>query len=194
MRRLARCLLPISGVSILLGACNPTPTPQPPPGSATYDLVVARHDRAILDGARAEDILEDATEVLQRNDGPADVSCDVTMQPDGPVTVFTIGNGVINSESGFMAVNDSPGNVKLVNAINWCGGPGVGIIGCAPVPGNSFVAVRFTGNQEGILWAHEFGHNKGLSHRTGDNLVMNPTIGETRRRINAEECTAYLGL
>ena len=66
------------------------------------------------------------------------------------------------------------------------------MIGCAPVPGNSLSVVRFTPSLEGILWAHECGHNKWLNHRNDDpNAVMNGTIGSTRLRVNAPECTSY---
>ena len=66
------------------------------------------------------------------------------------------------------------------------------MIGCAPVPGNSLSVVRFTPSLEGILWAHEYGHNKWLNHRNDDpNAVMNGTIGSTRLRVNAPECTSY---
>lgn len=155
-------------------------------------LQVSRFTTSNLTNGPADTILSNATTVLKTNDGSGDVACCVEFERSGPVTVFTTGNGIINSGADFAAVNGLAGNVKVVNQINWCGGPGIGIIGCAPVPGNSLVVVRFTANQEGILWGHEYGHNKGLNHRTGTNLIMNPTIGTTRRRVNSTECSAIL--
>jgi hypothetical protein len=84
-----------------------------------------------------------------------------------------------------------PGQVQVVDQINWCGGFSPNIIGCASVPGNSLVVVRFTPALEGILWLHEFGHNKGRNHRTDPNAVMAPSIGATRTHVNATECAAY---
>ena len=143
-------------------------------GAVIQLLQVRRYITAVLSDADADRILADATTVLQTNDGAGDVSCDVEMVRDGPTTTFETGTGIINSEADFIAVNLLPGNVKMVNDINWCGGPVVGVIGCAPVPGTSFVVVRFVADQEGILWTHEFGHNKGLLHREGVGLLMNP--------------------
>jgi hypothetical protein len=157
----------------------------------THSLNVQRHSSTTLADTDADRVMGDATIVAQTNDGPGDVACDVTVARTAPVGSFATGAGIINSAADFAAVNGLPGNVKVVNQINWCSGPGIGIIGCAPVPGVSLVVVRFTANQEGILWLHEFGHNQGLNHRTGPDLVMNPTIGPNRRRVNAAECTAY---
>lgn len=155
-------------------------------------LQVSRHTNAATTNQGADTILSNATARLKTNDGTGDVSCCVEFERSGAVTTFALGNGIINSAADFTAVNGLPGNVKVVNQINWCGGFLVGIIGCAPIPGTSLIVVRFTANQEGILWAHEYGHNKGLNHRTGTNLIMNPTIGITRTRVNAAECSAIL--
>ena len=37
------------------------------------------------------------------------------------------------------------------------------------------------GNLAGIVWVHEFGHNKGLDHRLGDGLLMNDFVNSTMR-------------
>lgn len=159
--------------------------------TVTHQLQISRFASANLTDARADQILADATTVLRTNDGAGDVACDVRLERDGAVTTFNTGNGIINSGADFTAVNGLPGHVKIVNQINWCSTIGVGIIGCAPVPGPSLVAVRFTQNQEGILWAHEFGHNKGLNHRDGPTTVMNSFIGVNQRTVNTTECTAF---
>jgi hypothetical protein len=161
------------------------------PAPVTHALQVRRHTSATLADADADRILADATTVAQAGDGAGDVPCAVALARNGPVGTFTTGSGIINSGADFTAVNGLPGNVKVVNQINFCSTPGIGIIGCAPVPGVSLVVVRFTANQEGILWLHEFGHNKGLGHRTGADFVMNPVIGPNRLQVNTAECTAY---
>jgi len=84
-----------------------------------------------------------------------------------------------------------PRKIRLVNAINWCGTTSPNIIGCSPTPGTCVVVVRFTASQEGILWTHEFGHSKGLPHRTDDpNAIMQPIISPTRTVFNQTECNA----
>ncbi len=155
-------------------------------------LLQARHyTTAPLTDAEADAILADATLVLQAADEPGDVACDVEMVRNGPVTAFTEGNGEINTQADFSFINSLAGNIKVVNVITWCGSVNPSIIGCASQPGSSFVVERYTANQEGILWAHEFGHNKGLPHRSGTNLLMNASIGPTNKVINSTECNAY---
>lgn len=157
----------------------------------TYNVQISRFTTTPLTDARADEILTDKGTILQNVDSPGDVACNVEFIRNGPVTPFATGNGAINSQADFQAVNGLPGQVKVVNQINWCGGLVPNVIGCAPVPGPSLVVVRFTPSREGILWVHEFGHNKGLSHRNGNDLVMNPVIGSTKRSVNQAECDAY---
>jgi hypothetical protein len=161
------------------------------PTGITHQVQVRRYTTSSLTNTEADAILADATTVLQTNDGSGDVACATVWVRDGNVTTFTTGDGSIDSSTEFNAVIGLTGQIKVVNAINWCGGLIPNVIGCAPVPGNSLAVVRFTSSQEGILWAHEYGHNKGLSHRNDVNAVMNPTIGSTRRRVNQTECNAY---
>jgi hypothetical protein len=157
-----------------------------------HALQVRRFTTTPLTDAEATSILGNATTVLQTNDGAGDVACAVQMSRSGGVTVFADGDGSIDSAAEFNALIGLPGHIKAVNQINWCGGLIPNVIGCAPVPGNSLAIVRFTASLEGILWAHEFGHNKGLGHRNDDaNAVMNGTITSTRRRVTAAECTSF---
>ena len=77
-------------------------------------------------------------------------------------------------------------NFYFIDTISACGGIDVNIIGCGQVNGPNFVvesayaadtSIPFGGNtQVGVqLLAHELGHNLGLDHRNGDDL-MNPFI------------------
>jgi PBS lyase HEAT-like repeat-containing protein len=155
-------------------------------------LDVRRHVTAMLSDADADAILAAATTVLQTNDGPGDVECAVQLARSRPVTTFS-GISTINTAADFEAVMALPGNVKVVNAINWCENKfKTDYIGCARRPGTSLAVERFLGPPEGVLWAHEFGHNKGLRHLDNDPFaVMNPTITGSHRRISSVECAAY---
>ena len=94
-------------------------------------------------------------------------------------------NALLNAGSG----------VKIVQAIRRCGGPGGSIIGCAPLgsPTINLAAVRFTANQEGLIWVHEYGHNAGLPHRTDDlRAVMYPSVGADHNVVNGAESQRFL--
>ena len=166
--------------------------------AVAHQRTVRRFTSASLTNADA-DLIMSATDVngagrvLQTNDGLGDVACNVAMTRQGNVTVFSDGDGSIDTSAELNAVFALPGNIKVVNDINFCAGPNPNVIGCAPRPGNTLVVVRFTPSSEGILWAHEFGHNKGLPHVVPDdpNRVMNRFITGTARRVNAAECDAF---
>ncbi len=178
----------------LAGCSGTTPPPAPPAPPPTtpviHQLRVSQLASLSLTDAGVDTILIDATTVAQTNDGPGDLACGVGVARTGGVATFA-SPSIINSSADLNDVLALPGNVKVVNQINWCGGFSPNIIGCAPIPGTSLVVVRFTANQEGILWLHEFGHNQGLDHRNHPNAVMNPTIAPTRRFVDATECNAY---
>lgn len=172
----------------------PPPTPSPPGGQGVlHDLRIARHESAVLGDQRADQIVADMGDVLTRVDGEGDVACEVRFRRSGSVATFDAGDGVVNSEADFAQVLAVPGEIKVVRQINWCGTFAPNIIGCAPVPGGSLAVVRFAADQEGILWVHEFGHNKGLQHRGATGAVMNAFIDVTHRRVNDAECRAYEG-
>jgi len=152
-------------------------------------LDVRRYTTAELTDADADRILADATVVLQELD-TEDLRCGEELERKAPVSVFATGDGSIDSDTEFAAVRNLPGEVMIVNDINWCGGLVPNVIGCAS--GDSFAAVRL-GSREGILWAHEHGHTRGLPHRTSDYAIMNPVIRTTARGVNATECAAYAG-
>jgi hypothetical protein len=152
---------------------------------------VRRFTTSALTNADTDRILADASNVLQVNDGTGDVACPVAYSRNGDVTAFSDGDGSIDSQAEFNALIGLPGQVKVVNQINWCGALIPNVIGCSPTPGSSLAVVRFAASMEGILWAHEHGHTKGLNHRNDANFVMNPVIASTARRVTADECGAY---
>jgi hypothetical protein len=163
-------------------------------GAAGCGLEVSRYTTASLTDARADQIFRSSWDVLDTNDGSGDVACDVDalwQGRNGAVTAFTTGNGIINSKADFDAVVGLSGFVKIVNQINWCGKIASNWIGCSPQPGSSMIVVRYTDNQEGILWAHEYGHTRGNGHRDDSDAIMNPTIDAAHTRVNSTECAAY---
>jgi hypothetical protein len=155
------------------------------------DLTVRRFTSTSLSDANADTILANATNLLQINDGSGDEACFIHLVRQGNVSVFSTGDGTINDQSEYATIRDLPGRVKAVNQINWCGTIMPNIIGCAPTPGNSQLVVRSPGAAEGVLWAHEYGHTRGLPHRDVSNALMNRTNGLTNTRVNSSECASF---
>ena len=127
------------------------------------------HCRRSWTRVRVDGIFVEMTELVQGPDGSTDVACEVGFARFGELGTFTSDEipFSINNEADFRRINGIGGSVKVVGEINWCGRLGVGIIGCASMPGPRLAVVRFTPNQEAILWTHEFGHTTGSPHRDG---------------------------
>lgn len=170
--------------------------PVAPPGQRTVSVTVHRHSSVALSEAEADRILADMGTILQNDDTGPDVATPVQFVRNGAVRVLPANiPGTIQTSSDLNALLTAGSGIKVVQAIRWCGGPGDGIIGCAPV-GSATVnvaAVRFTANQEGLIWVHEYGHNCGLGHRTDDpRAVMYPSVGTDHNVVNAAESEAFL--
>ncbi|HEV2816638.1 MAG TPA: hypothetical protein VGW40_05390 [Allosphingosinicella sp.] len=159
----------------------------------SHALRAMRHSLAILSDDEADSIFAEASSILQSNDGPFDVPCSVVLLRAGPVTTFADTDGTIDTSAELETVFGLNGNVKVVERIDFCGVFNVAIRGCGGIPGSSFIVERVEG-LDGMIWAHEFGHNRGLFHR--DDLpeaLMYFRAGATHRRINRSECTAFGG-
>jgi hypothetical protein len=180
----------VMGLVSLAGTGCSTPRPDPQP-RATHRLEVSRHASVVLPASRVDEILEGMGRVLQTQDGADDVTCNLEFVREGEVHVLTTGTGIINTAEDFVAVNNAPGNVKVVNQINWCGGFAPNILGCTQLFRDSMVVVRYTSGPEEILWLHEFGHAQGLEHRASSTAVMNATFGPFHRRVNSNECVSF---
>jgi hypothetical protein len=165
-------------------------------GTRTVSVTVHRHSAVTLTDADADRILADMGTVLQGADTGTDIATRVQFVRNGPVRMLpaTV-PGTIQTQADWDALMGAGTGVKVVQAIRWCGGPGGSIIGCAPIGSavTNLAVVRFTANQEGILWVHEYGHNAGNGHRTDDTrAVMFPSIGVDHNVVDATESGRYL--
>ncbi len=169
-----------------------------PPGSdlRTVSVIVHRHPTVSLTNADADRILADMGTTLQRSDSSPDVATPIRFVRSGSVRTLPANiSGTIQTAEQWRALMAAGTGVKVVQAIRWCGGPGGSIIGCAPVGSArmNLAVVRFTNNQEGILWAHEYGHNTGSGHRQDDTrALMYPSIGSNHNVINQTESQRFL--
>lgn len=185
------CLMSIVIISCKSNDSTSTNSPNAPStGNNIQALQISRHTSADIDTTAADNLLRAATTTLQTKDGVDDVSCDIVLARQGNISTFSVGDGTVNSEEDFKALVSLPGHVKVVNQINWCDVFKPNIIGCAPTPGESFVVVRHRPNFENILWLHELGHNKGLTHRDHSKAVMHEIIDITHRQVNQTESNA----
>ncbi|RMG45043.1 MAG: hypothetical protein D6718_08655 [Acidobacteria bacterium] len=146
--------------------------------------------------ARLDDVLENASLRAGRSDYSGDVACCITVSRSGTARSFgTPGDGrdTIDSSSEMTSVlNDPAARVKVVRAINYCGGPGFNIIGCAWTPGNGMAVVRLSNiNTEAITWIHEYGHNTGLFHVSDSRRIMHGTNYGTNNGLAQFECDTY---
>jgi hypothetical protein len=171
-------------------------------GVVNKPLTITRHDHvgAELDDRRAADVLAGASRLLQR-----DNACQVALTPDGAVSTFprsVLPDSVVGNSADFKAVCDQPGIVHVVAQIDWCDGPDTNLLGCANERWRCIVVVRpvgtFTDDQESILWAHEYGHIRGLRHPCEDNCgpmdddrLMHPEIAGTHVKLGAKQCHAF---
>ena len=161
----------------------------------TQQREVNHHAFIQMTAQEASAILKDATTALQTKDGPGDMACDVVMALKGMIVPPFVAPINLNGPPDMEKLEKLSGDVKVVTKINWCYREGLkpNMLGCAPIPGKFIVVVRRPEiqDQEGILWLHEYGHNKGLDHRNDTNAVMNETLALHRRYVDATECAMY---
>jgi hypothetical protein len=162
-------------------------------GAEAQQVSIARHTSTNLSESAADCILADATSVLRRTDGPGDVSCAVDFRRMGTVAVFSTPRKV-NSSRDYSSVCAAPGRVHVVAEITRCRNRPGRWYGCSDRPGACIVVSRkVKASVEGILWAHEFGHNLGLGHTSEPNRVMRSgKLAKTDNQLRHCECAAYL--
>ncbi len=108
------------------------------------------------------------------------------------MSVFTNGNGVINTSADFRDIQRLRGNVKVVAMFRWCGGFVTGtVIGCADLNSTSLAVIPWRPNEDGSLLAHEFGHTWGLNHNNAANAVMLPILGPNSVVVDQIESNAF---
>ena len=146
---------------------------------------------------RLDEVLELASLRAGRGDDADDLACCATVSRSGTARSFgVLGDGldVIDTAAEMSAVLNNPvSRVKIVRAINYCGGAGLNISGCAWGPGNGMAVVRLGGvGYEAVLWLHEYGHNAGLGHSpSGGRYVMNSVNYGTNANLTQAECDSY---
>jgi hypothetical protein len=177
---------------------------EPAGAQEVYSLKVSIHkDVPQLTKDQVDEALERASKLLKE---PGN-QCNVTLKRNGPVETFEFDSAPKNIRNldDLEAVHRVPADVKIVESIHFCMGryDKEGWWGCSWRPeGLPKTVIVVRGVRPGpvvgrdtryMLWAHEFGHTKGL-HRRIDNerALMTPcAIGTLTRRITPDECTCF---
>ncbi len=149
-----------------------------------------------MDDARLDTVLKMARLRMGKADYAGDVACCATLARSGAAKTFgAAGDGLdaIDTDPELRSVlNNNVARVKVVRQINYCGSSGTNIIGCAWTPGNGMALVRMSDlGSEAVLWAHEYGHNTGLSHATDTKRIMYGTDFGTNNGLDQAECNTY---
>ncbi len=166
-------------------------------------FTVARHvnETGLTSEAQVDAILFKATEIMQVADSPADIACCTALQRHGSLGTFAVTDGFVETSSELISLFTlSSHQVKVVPALDYCGGYNTSIIGCAYLNTPKNMVLEYVGNTtiDGILWAHEFGHNQGLLHpdSTGGfpSRIMNAKLfpKQSNEMLQAE-CNAWHG-
>ncbi len=186
----------------------------PEPGAPSTDSIIAEfdansreHDNDLtyanhvdlpnkMTDSRLDTVLEEASLRAGRSDYSGDIGCCITVTRLGGAKSFgAAGDGldrIDNSEELNAVLGNPVSRVKVVRAINWCGGPGFNIIGCASTPGSGMSLVRVSAlSTEAILWIHEYGHNTGLPHASDSRRIMYGTDTGANRGLSQGECDSY---
>lgn len=137
--------------------------------------------------------LAGAESLLRTDSGTLDIFADVRLDRSGIVRIEP-SNGLfdIGTQAELDTACNLPGFAVVTSSISFCDGTGSSIIGCAR-PGCMILVPFGTGAGRNVLWAHEFGHTRGLKHRSGATLLMNPTVNNVGD-INATERDAFQSL
>ena len=113
------------------------------------------------------------------------------MKRENPLKTFDIPD-TIDSSTDFAVVCQRPGRVHVVEDIFWCGGKCTTCMGCSQQSGSCMVVSRQDESLEGILWAHEYGHNAGNKDLTSPGNVMHFAVLPGNLAVTTTQCGLFL--
>ena len=187
--------------AFMLG-CNHSPAlhlvSQPSHRLVETPISVFAHVSTNLTEQEVKEFLRIGSEVLQRVDSDQDVATNLRLTLNGQLQHFTEGKGEIANCSELEAIFKLPGDVHVVRTINCCKGIQTPVLGCSRAGQGmilfSDVDHAWTRDAKGVLWAHEYGHKKGLLHRNEGGAIMAKVIAETHNSVTPCERDHYLGV
>jgi hypothetical protein len=166
---------------------------EPANAQKEYSLRVSIHAtvRPPLTSIEIATILDRASKLLVEGN-----NCGVKFKLDS-VGTFASAPSIINNASDLEAVHSVDAEVKVVRQINFCRGQQGSFLGCSWRPGGlpkTMIVIRQVARDlQHILWAHEFGHTKGLQHRADPEALMTPCpLYFDNLKVNQDECYCML--
>jgi hypothetical protein len=165
----------------------------------THFLTVGHHKDVQISDNDVKKILAEASKTLRK--------CKVVLKLKGSVGTFgsTDRPVTVKDAASRDAVHKENFDVKIVKSITFCRVDELMGVGCAwdppPPPAEqrpqhrSIIVGDFRVAQlTGRIWAHEFGHTRGLQHRNERNALMGckvPDRGDAQ--ISDKECECFRG-
>lgn len=146
--------------------------------------------------ARMDQLMAEGSLRVGQADFSKDIACCVTYSRKGTGATFgSPGDGldVVGNVTEMLSVLDDPSaRIKVVRLINYCGGPGNNIIGCAWVGDYGAMVVRRSNlGSETVLWVHEYGHNTDLRHNRDSRYIMHGIDFGTNNAVKKAECNRF---
>ena len=168
------------------------------------EVVVRRHESVPESSVRATNILRRASDLLTQDSGTNDEGCAVTLRVHQEVIKFSDAPAAVGGPEDYAALCRwrKPGaehlyHIHVVGAISWHperAAKGVWFRGITTRGGNCTVVVP-DGNAAN-LWAHEFGHSRGLPDVCDNaraNAVMFWLPESNCVEVDKVECQAFRG-
>jgi hypothetical protein len=162
----------------------------------THELTVSHHRSIHVSAEQVRDILKRMSSDLLGG-------CGVAFKLVGEVEPFASPDTphTISDKDDLEAVHREPAKVKGVKAIDFCKRDSVfegEFIGCSwrPAPRGRLRTMIVTQVEPAglrpILWAHEFGHTRGLRHRRIPEALMTPcTLFGDNVQVTTRECSCF---
>jgi len=159
----------------------------------THELTVSHH-RSIQVSA------DQVRNILKRMSRDVLGECGVAFKLVGEVEPFASRHTphTISDKDDLEAVHREPADVKVVKAIDFCKRDSVfegEFIGCSWRPKRrpkTMIVTQVEAGLRPILWAHEFGHTRGLPHRRNPEALMTPcTLFGDNDQLTSHECSCF---